>query len=67
MFITKHSYYCIACIAVSLFLSALARAACEDFEIEGTYEASIDLPKVYFLLKHSPNEPPIPFEGGFRA
>ncbi len=66
MIIAKRSYYFfIACIAVSLFLPAAVPAACEDFEIEGTYEASIDIPKVWFLLKRSPNEPPIPFEGNF--
>jgi len=40
-------------------------AACSDFEIEGMYEASIDLPRIYFLLKHSPNEPPIEVDGFF--
>ncbi|MEN6384224.1 MAG: hypothetical protein ABFD79_03405 [Phycisphaerales bacterium] len=33
---------------------------CNDFEIDGTYEASIDIPRIYFLLKHTPAEPPIP-------
>ena len=65
MIIVKQSYYFIACIAISLFLSAVVLAACEDFEIEGTYEASIDLPRILFLLKHSPNEPPIGVEGEF--
>jgi hypothetical protein len=63
--IAKRSYYFIACIAISLFLPAIVLAACEDFEIEGTYEASWDLPVIWFLLKHSPNEPPITIEGEF--
>jgi hypothetical protein len=63
--IAKQSYYFIACIAISLFLSAVAWAACEDFEIEGTYEASIDLPRILFLLKSSPNEPPLPIGEDF--
>lgn len=65
MIIAKRSYYFIACIAISLFLPAIVLAACEDFEIDGTYEASLDLPRILFLLKHSPNEPPIPVEGVF--
>ena len=60
MIFTKRSYFCIACIAISLSLSAAVLAACEDFEIDGTYEGSVDLPKILFLLKHSPGEPPIP-------
>lgn len=54
-----------ACIAVSLFISSLSVAACQDFEIDGTYEGAVDLPKVLFLLKNSPNEPPIPTDGEF--
>jgi len=58
----SHFYKCcIACIVVTLLLPAVyAAAVCEDFEIEGAYEASIDIPKVWFLLKHSPSEPPLP-------
>jgi len=33
-------------------------AACSDFEIDGTYEASVDLPTIYFLLKDTPEGPP---------
>lgn len=58
--------YCITFIAINLLLTGVcARASCEDFEIEGTYEAAIDLPRILFLLKHSPNEPPIPVDGVF--
>ena len=65
MIIAKQSYYFIACIAISLFLSAVVLAACEDFEIEGTYEASLDLPRILFLLKHSPSESPLPIGEDF--
>jgi hypothetical protein len=42
-------------------------ANCADFEVDGTYEASLDIPRIMYLLKHSPSEPPIPSEtaGGF--
>jgi len=55
---------------LAIFLILLAAgsrgaAVCSDFEIEGTYEASIDLPRILFLLKHSPNEPPIEVDGFF--
>lgn len=48
-----------------LFTTPLAYGLCEDFEIDGTYEASVDLPRILFLLKYSPNDPPIEVEGSF--
>lgn len=65
MIIANRSYYFTACIAVSLFLPAVISAACGDFEVDGTYEASIDLPRVWYLLKRSPNEPPMTVGGVF--
>ena len=35
-------------------------AECTDFEIDGTWEASLDLPRIYFIVKHTPNGEPIP-------
>ena len=66
--IPNRSYfkYCIVFIAINLILAiAFAGAACEDFEIEGTYEASIGLPEIWFLLKYSPNGPPLPIGEDF--
>ncbi|MCE5340740.1 MAG: hypothetical protein LLF92_06385 [Planctomycetaceae bacterium] len=40
-------------------------ADCSDFEIDGTYEASWDIPLIYFLFKHAPEEPPLLYEDEF--
>ena len=55
-------------MALTVILSGMpvcCMAACDDFEIDGTYEAAIDLPRIYFLLKDSPNEPPRTVDGVF--
>ncbi|MHB0946562.1 MAG: hypothetical protein ACYC3B_05290 [Sedimentisphaerales bacterium] len=52
-------------LVVILSAAVSSWAVCEDFEIDGTYEAAIDLPRIYFLLKNSPNEPPIEVDGAF--
>jgi hypothetical protein len=55
-------------IVISLILSAISGyciAECSDFEIDGTYEASIDIPRIYFLLKDSPEGPPRLVDGVF--
>ncbi|MBN1788830.1 MAG: hypothetical protein JW806_10625, partial [Sedimentisphaerales bacterium] len=63
---SKICIYLTAFIAISLLLTCgLAQAACDDFVIDGTYEASLDLPRILFLLKRAPNEPPIEVEGYF--
>jgi hypothetical protein len=46
-------------------LSAAVLAACEDFEIDGVYEATLDTPQIYFLLKRSPGGPPLLYDGEF--
>jgi hypothetical protein len=42
-----------------------APAFCEDFLIDGTYEAALDLPRILFLLKRDANGPPLEYEGNF--
>jgi len=49
-------------LAVILWAAASSWAVCEDFEIDGMYEASLDLPRIYFSIAYSPNEPPIQIE-----
>lgn len=61
--INKCCFIVFAAILSAASLSSFA--ACQDFEIQGTFEASLDLPRILFLLKHSPNEPPIEVEGYF--
>jgi hypothetical protein len=39
---------------ILLAAGGYAIASCSDFEIDGTYEASVDLPTIYFLLKDTP-------------
>lgn len=46
-------------LCIIFVFSNFAVAQCSDFEIDGTYEASLDLPRIYFLLKHSPDGPAI--------
>ena len=36
-----------------------------DFVLERVFEASLDLPRIYFLFKRDPNGPPIEYEGSF--
>jgi hypothetical protein len=54
-------------LAIILSAAVSSWGLCEDFEIDGTYEASIDLPRIYFLLTRSPNEPPIEVDGAFEV
>ena len=35
-----------------------------DFIIDGTYEAALDIPRILFLLKREPNGPPLEYVGG---
>jgi hypothetical protein len=46
-------------------LCAYALANPADLEIDGTYEAALDLPRIYFLLQHDANGPPIYVDGSF--
>jgi hypothetical protein len=55
-------------IVIFLILFAISGyciAECSDFEIDGTYEASMDIPRIYFLLKDSPEGPPRLVDGVF--
>jgi len=36
-----------------------------DLNIDGTFEAALDLPRILFLLKRNPNQPPLEYEGNF--
>jgi hypothetical protein len=48
----------------------LAEAACvyaepNNFNIDGTFEAALDLPRILFILNREPNGPPLEVEGNF--
>ena len=40
-------------------------AAPGDFNIDGVFEAALDLPRILFLLKRDPNGPPLEYMGNF--
>jgi hypothetical protein len=63
MILSRAKY--LAIFLILLAAGSRGAAVCSDFEIDGTYEASLDLPQIYFLLKYSPEEPPILVEGEF--
>jgi len=48
-----------------LFAAVCAYAESGDFNIDGMYEAAIDLPRILFILKREPNDPPLEVEGNF--
>jgi len=51
---------------LSLFLTVSpAYAGAADFNIDGTYEIALDLPRILFLLKRDPNGPPLHVDGNF--
>ncbi len=50
----KRSYVLIIGLVFVVFISSSAFA---DFEIDGTYEAAIELPRIWFLLKRAPDGP----------
>ena len=53
-----------------VLISLLVESACiyagpNDLNIDGVFEAALDLPRIYFLLKREPNAPPIEVYGSF--
>jgi hypothetical protein len=45
--------------------SACVCADSNDLNIDGVFEAALDLPRIYFLLKRDPNGPPLEYMGSF--
>ena len=52
-----------AIFIVIIFTPAFAGPG--DFNIDGTYEAALDLPRILFLLKRDPNGPALDYLGDF--
>jgi hypothetical protein len=48
-----------------LFTPKLVFAGPADFNIDGVFEAALDLPRILFLLKREPNSQPLKYEGNF--
>ena len=48
-----------------LFTPRLVFAGPADFNIDGVFEAALDLPRIFFLLKREPNSQPLEYEGNF--
>ncbi|MBC8481646.1 MAG: hypothetical protein H8D47_03170, partial [Planctomycetes bacterium] len=48
-----------------LFTPKSALAGPADFNIDGVFEAALDLPRIKFLLKREPNGLPLEYEGNF--
>jgi len=46
-------------------LPEMAIAADGDFNLDGIFEAALDLPRIHFLLKRDPCEPAIEYQGNF--
>ncbi len=60
------------CLNFVLFVLILlfAESACvcadsNDLNIDGVFEAALDLPRIYFLFKREPNGPPLEYMGSF--
>lgn len=56
-------------ILLMVFLSYGQTSLCaqEDFILENVYEAALDLPRIYFLLKREPSGPPLMTKGQFEV
>jgi hypothetical protein len=58
------SLICFAVFVLSSFAN-ISFADENDFNIDGTFEAALDLPRILFLLKRDPNEPALEPIGGY--
>lgn len=56
--------WCIILLCCIIF-SSLSFAGPGDFNLDGVFEAALDLPRILFLLKRDPNGEPIKYQGEF--
>ena len=52
-------------VAITLFFVFSGPLCAYDLVLEGVYEAALDLPRIFFLLKRTPDGDPILYEGYF--
>ena len=55
----------LALITLFLVLTPQLSAHGKDLNFQGIHEAALDLPRIYFILKHNSAGPPILFQGRF--
>lgn len=61
----SHRKTAVGALLLLIVLSEAAFAGPADFNIDGVFEVALDLPRILFLLKRDPNEPPLEYQGEF--
>ena len=62
----QHKKSVLALLLIALLNLTEVALCAEDLVLEGVYEAALDLPRILFLLKRSPNGPPLTYQGRFQ-